>query len=147
MCAHSLTHVQLFATPWTTAYQAPLSMRFSRQEYLTGFYHFLLQGSFLTQGSNPCLLHLLDWQVDSLPLKHLGSPTSLGGQCPKSGLILGSGSRGAQELQNTSSADSHLESNAVAMLPPPWLCCHKCYPKTFLKSLLRKKIFLRNNFE
>ena len=29
--------------------------------------HFLLQGIFLTQGSNPCLFHLLHWQVDSLP--------------------------------------------------------------------------------
>ena len=28
----------------------------------------LLQGIFLTQGWNPCLLHLLHWQVDSLPL-------------------------------------------------------------------------------
>ena len=28
-----LSHVRLFATPWTVAYQAPLSMRFSRQEY------------------------------------------------------------------------------------------------------------------
>ena len=27
-----VTRVQLFATPWTTAYQAPLSMGFSRQE-------------------------------------------------------------------------------------------------------------------
>ena len=31
-------------------------------------YHFLLQGIFLTQGSNPCLLCLLHWQVGSLPL-------------------------------------------------------------------------------
>ena len=30
--------------------------------------HFLLQGIFLTQGSNPCLLCLLHWQVGSLPL-------------------------------------------------------------------------------
>ena len=29
----SLSHVQLFATPWTIAYQAPPSMEFSRQEY------------------------------------------------------------------------------------------------------------------
>ena len=29
--------------------------------------HFLLQGTFLTQGSNPSLLH---WQADSLPLSH-----------------------------------------------------------------------------
>ena len=27
----SLIHVRLFATPWTVAYQAPLSMGFSRQ--------------------------------------------------------------------------------------------------------------------
>ena len=31
---------------------------------------FLFQGIFLTQGSNP---HLLHWQVDSLPLSHQGS--------------------------------------------------------------------------
>ena len=28
-----LSHVQFFATPWTVAHQAPLSMGFSRQEY------------------------------------------------------------------------------------------------------------------
>ena len=32
----SLSHVQLFATPWTVAYQAPPSMQFSRQEYWSG---------------------------------------------------------------------------------------------------------------
>ena len=32
----SLSHVQLFATPWTVAYQAPLSMGFSRQKYWSG---------------------------------------------------------------------------------------------------------------
>ena len=32
----SLSHVQLFATPWTASYQAPLSMGFSRQEYWSG---------------------------------------------------------------------------------------------------------------
>ena len=30
------TRVQLFATPWTVARQAPLSMGFSRQEYWSG---------------------------------------------------------------------------------------------------------------
>ena len=33
--------------------------------------HFLLQGIFLTQGLNPCLLHC---QADSSPLLHLGNP-------------------------------------------------------------------------
>ena len=32
----SLSHVRLFATLWTAAYQAPLSMGFSRQEYWSG---------------------------------------------------------------------------------------------------------------
>ena len=55
------------AMPWTKAHQAPLPMGFSRQEYWSGL-HTLLQGIFLTQGSNPCLLHLLHWQAGSLPL-------------------------------------------------------------------------------
>ena len=33
-------------------------------------FHFLFQGIFQTKGSNS---HLLHWQVDSLPLHHLGS--------------------------------------------------------------------------
>ena len=38
MCvyAHALSHVHLFAFPWTIACQAPLSMEFSRQEYWSG---------------------------------------------------------------------------------------------------------------
>ena len=32
----SLSRVRLFATPWTVAYQASLSMGFSRQEYWSG---------------------------------------------------------------------------------------------------------------
>ena len=31
-----LSHVQLFATPWTVAYHVLLSMGFSRQEYWRG---------------------------------------------------------------------------------------------------------------
>ena len=36
--------------------------------------HFLLQGIFLTQRSNLCLLRLLHWQADSLPLAPPGKP-------------------------------------------------------------------------
>ena len=36
MKVKSLSRVQLSATPWTAAYQAPLSMGFSRQEYWSG---------------------------------------------------------------------------------------------------------------
>ena len=37
-----LSHVQLFATPWTIALQAPQSMGFSRQEYWSGCHCLLL---------------------------------------------------------------------------------------------------------
>ena len=37
--------------------------------------HFLLQWIFSTQGSNLCLLHLLHWQADSLPLAPPRKPT------------------------------------------------------------------------
>ena len=30
VCAQALSHVQLFATPWTAACQVPLSVEFSR---------------------------------------------------------------------------------------------------------------------
>ena len=36
MLSH-FSHVQPFMTPWTIAYQAPVSMGFSRQEYWSGF--------------------------------------------------------------------------------------------------------------
>ena len=40
--------------------------------------HFLLQGIFLTEGSNPRLLSLLHWQADSLPVgKTEGSKTAV----------------------------------------------------------------------
>ena len=71
MCAKLLSHVQLFATLWTVAHQAPLSMGCSMHEYWSGL-HALLQGIFPTQGSNPCLLWLLPWQVGSLPLVPAG---------------------------------------------------------------------------
>ena len=43
-------YVRIFATLWTVALQAPLSMELSRQEYWSGS-HYLLQGS------NPGILH------------------------------------------------------------------------------------------
>ena len=54
-CCAVLSHVQLFATPWTVACQAPLSMG-SLQARITCC-HALLQGIFPTQGSNPGLPH------------------------------------------------------------------------------------------
>ena len=65
--------VWLFVTLGTIACQAPLPLGFSRQEYGVG-HHALLQGIFLTQGSNICLLCLLHWQVGSLHLARTKKP-------------------------------------------------------------------------
>ena len=62
--------LRLFATPWTVAYQVPPSMGFSRQVYWSGL-PFLLQEIFLSQKSH---LGPLNWQEDSLPRCHRGSP-------------------------------------------------------------------------
>ena len=64
----SLSHVQLFATPWTVAYQASQSMEFSRQEYWSGL-------------SFPWLRYLSVFYVISLhllvPNSHSISPSPL----------------------------------------------------------------------
>ena len=66
MCVKLLQYVQIFVTPWSVACQAPLSMGFSRQED-----EWVAISS--SRGSNPCHLHLLYWQVDSLQLSCQGS--------------------------------------------------------------------------
>ena len=63
------SHVRLFATLWTVAHQGPLSMGFSGQEHWSGL-RFLLQGIFLSQGSNLGLLHCRY----SLLMSHWESP-------------------------------------------------------------------------
>ena len=59
------------AIPWTIAWQAPLSMGFSRQPTGVGC-HLLLQGNFPTQELNPGLLH---WRQMLYWLSYVGSPT------------------------------------------------------------------------
>ena len=52
LLAQSLSHVEFFATPWTLACQAPLSMEFSRQEYWNGL-PFPSPGAFPDPGIKP----------------------------------------------------------------------------------------------
>ena len=66
LCMCMLSHVQLFATPWTVAHQAPLSMKFSRQKYWSGL-PFPSPGNLPSSGIEPRSPEL---QADSLPLSH-----------------------------------------------------------------------------
>ena len=65
-----LSHVQLFGVPWTAAHQGLCPWHFPGKNPGVSC-HFPLWRIFLIQGSNPCLLPLLHWQEDSLPMLHL----------------------------------------------------------------------------
>ena len=64
-----VSRVRLFATPWTVAYEAPLSMEFSRQEYWSGL-PFPSPGDLPGSGIEPGPVTL---QADTLPSEPPGS--------------------------------------------------------------------------
>ena len=66
----SLSRVRLFATPWTVAYQAPPSMRFSRQESWSGL-PFPSPGDLPDSGIEPGSPAL---RADALPSEPPGKP-------------------------------------------------------------------------
>ena len=65
-----LSCVRLFVTPWTIAFQVPLIMEFSRQEYWNRL-PFPSLGRFLNPGTKPRSPAL---QADSLPPEPPGKP-------------------------------------------------------------------------
>ena len=70
MYVQSESPMQLFATPWTVAQQALLSLEFSRQEYWSGL-PFPTPGDLADPGIEPRFPTL---QVDSLPSEPSGKP-------------------------------------------------------------------------
>ena len=73
MKVKSLSRVRLFATPWTVAHQAPLSMGFSRQGYWSGV-PFPSPGDLPDPGIEPGSPAL---QADALPSEPPGKPWQL----------------------------------------------------------------------
>ena len=71
MLSH-FVHVQLFATPMDCSPPGSSDHGGSPGKNTGVGSRTLLQGIFLTQGSNPCLLCLLHWQARSLPLASPG---------------------------------------------------------------------------
>ena len=67
-----LSRVRLFATPWTVALQAPLSMGFSRQEYWSGL-PFPSPGYLPDPGIEPVSPVSSALQADSLPSEPSGN--------------------------------------------------------------------------
>ena len=93
-CASSLSPVQVFATPWTVAHKAPLSMGLSRQEYWSGLTPFSRGSSQPRDRTRVsctadrffrqilyCLRHLESppghWRRTSFPFPRVVAPTQL----------------------------------------------------------------------
>ena len=70
LCMCVLSRVRLFATPWTVAHQAALSMGFPRQEYWSGL-PFPLAGDLPDLGVEPMSPTPPALQADSLPAEPL----------------------------------------------------------------------------
>ena len=68
-----LSCIRLFETLWTVPYQALWSKGFSRQRYWSGL-PFLLHGTFLIQGLNPCHLSPQHYRRILYLLSHWGKP-------------------------------------------------------------------------
>ena len=64
-----LSHFQLFETPWTVAYQAPLSLGFPRQEYWSGL-PFPPTGDLPDPGIEPASSVALALTGGSLPISY-----------------------------------------------------------------------------
>ena len=73
-CVCCFSPMQLFATLWTEALQAPLSMEFSRQEYWSGLSPCRGSSWLRDQIRIFCLLH---WEAGSLPLAPPGKPMTV----------------------------------------------------------------------
>ena len=77
MCVHACKVTSVVSdSVWPYGLQPARLLCPRNQDNKTGVgCHVLLQGIFLTQRSNPCLLCLLHWQAVSLPLAPPGKPS------------------------------------------------------------------------
>ena len=113
MCCHFSCN-QIFVTPWTVAYQAPLSMGFSRRDYCSGL-PFPFPGDLPDPGIEP---------------PSLASPTLAGGFLTTSA---------TWEDQHTSSVQS---LSRVQLFATPWTAaCQASLFITNFQSLLRLMSF------
>ena len=73
------SYVWLFVTLWTVAQPGSSVHGILQARILEWVSMPFSKGIFLTLGSNLCLLHLLHWQADSLPLAPPGKPRDIAG--------------------------------------------------------------------
>ena len=76
LCPQLFIFVQFFVAPQTVACHVPLFMGFPRQEYWSGL-PFPIPRDLSNLWMETGFLHLLHWQMDSLPLVPPGKPSLL----------------------------------------------------------------------
>ena len=93
VCVYSLSCVQFFATPWTVAHLAPLTMGFSRQEHWSGG----------KESACQCRRHGFDPWVGKIPWRRKWQPTPvfLPGKSHGQRSLVGYRSWGCKELDTT----------------------------------------------
>ena len=98
--AYVLSYAQLFATPWTVAHQAPLSIGYFPGKNTGVGCQFLLQGIFSIQSSNPsplCVSCIGRWILSHCPTQN--SIGAKGGQAAGDEQLTGDGFREKTESQ------------------------------------------------
>ena len=118
-----LNHVLTFATPWTIAHQAPLSMEFSRQEYWSGLL-------FSTPGDLP------NPGIKTMSFK---SPILVGRffitLATKEALVRHSPSLNSVLMQDLNNENCEIFTTLIFLLQRTNFPQHVCGPKQFLKIM------------
>ena len=130
----SFSGVQLFVTPWTVVYQAPLSLEFSRQENWSGL-PFPSPGHLLDPGIKPRSPTL---QADTLPSEPPGKPKR--GVCGHMGLETNPGlPRGKREFYHwtTHAPSKMLVAQSYLTLCDPMDCSP---PGSSVQGILQARI-------
>ena len=125
----SLSRVRLFATPWTAAHQASLSMGFSRQEHWSG----AISGEESACQCRTCRRHRFSSWVDEISWRRKWQSTSvfLPGKSHGWRSLVGYSPWGCKELDTTEWLNNNRDNSSHSFsqwvftyyLLPIWHCC------------------------
>ena len=111
--------VRLFATLWTAAHQAPLSMEFPRQEYWSGL-PCPPRGDLPHPGIEPSSLKSPHWQVGSLPLVPPGKPHLICTLSLKKSLQIKKTKKQQQQNKTWTCEETCILNYSSLLKPPRW---------------------------